>query len=126
MRFRVTRASYSLGWEIWVSACTAFLVNFLGFPVVSQEAAFDVALEILDSRGEVLRSYVGHGTRRERAGFYYGYSWAGAIPENTDSNLSVAVSAKALLASLEDLKKQIERDSVELSKALMRAGPPRD
>jgi hypothetical protein len=120
IRFRVTRARYSVGRiERLLTVATVTLINLAGYPWATQRVEFDVVVDILDKRRRIIGTYEGTGSATARAAYYYGYGISGSHSPNSDSKLSVGVSAEALVAAIEAIKRTVAADAVNLSARLM-------
>jgi len=95
-----------------LSIFTVGLLNVVGMPHSISEAISEFELEILDSEGNVLRSYLGQGRATQTTGLYYG----GGDAKRT-------VHAKAVNMALREIQEQVEKDVQMLKSAMKKAGP---
>lgn len=96
-----------------VSALTAFIPNFFGFPLAKPAAEVSLALDIIDSQGEILGHYTGTGDASKLIGFYYGKR----------KGTPRQIHATAMQEAWEQIYTQIAQDQTLLTNALLKAGP---
>lgn len=113
-RLKVTSHSVmgrSMGLTL-LSASTLFIPNILGMPLNRVEAVMEFEMELLDARGQLMKSYIGQGRASQANGLYYG----GGDAHRT-------VHAKAVNRALQDIQEQWTQDVKLLKSVMQEIGP---
>jgi hypothetical protein len=97
---------------LWVplSMCTAFVLNLFGLPIFQENVKLDVEIEIRDIKQNRIAKYSALGSAKAYAAFYWGYKH----PERV-------AAVKALKMALTEIRRKIERDSMEINAKLIKS-----
>lgn len=115
-KLRVTKADVKRTGKFFqgVQMTTLMLPSLLGLPLEYYRTDVSVQLQILNAKGDTLRTYTGAGRSKVRVAMYHGYSQAKA-PRLSD--------VQALRLAFDQLRPQLEADADTLRQQLLTAGP---
>jgi len=111
---RIASSTTSDNWA-WL-ILSAWGPYILGSPVHSSSIELDIEVEILDLQRNKVARYSAIGKDTEYSALYWGYSDYKA--DRDDTTLSRVLNAQALLNAMVDIKKQIQRDAVQIIEKL--------
>ena len=116
----------SLNWAWFVpSTLSMYVVNLVGFPILSQSSEVTLDIEVLDARRRHVTKFTAKGRDTEYSALYWGYSWrafAGVRTfEEVDNTGNQTVHAKALRGALDDAKRELEKQANTINARLRAA-----
>lgn len=111
---RITQeeVSVDLKW-LWPTMATLGILNLFGLPVVALNVEITGEIEILDSAGNPVATYADEGKAKVYSALYWGYR---------RHALERVAKAYALIEVLENIKKKIQVDALELREKLLNSG----
>lgn len=120
---RIANRDARLGWGWLVpSALTLFTINLFGFPAMSQTTELDVEVEIMDANYNRVAKYSAIAKDTKHVAFYWGYPVPTKPHIDKENTLTRITSASALRMAMKDIKRQIERDAIEIRGKLIATG----
>ncbi len=108
---------YNIGCYI-LSSFTAYTINLLGFPMISQKTSITVNAKIKNKEGRVIKEYTEEGIGKATSAMYWGYTFGGGLTKTAPWGLPRIVNTLALSDALQKIKKNISNDSKELNKRI--------